>query len=212
MQETVKFTSIKKLVGIDSEEVKVGQASKFDYDTVAGKRKQKMKRPPREHILLGVPDIDMKTCSRVMTKNGPVFRGGGLYLIGEQSVQLGKLKEIYKDSIGVCHAVIEKLTDVTHAKQDPFLQEAKIKVWKRSGHFLVTSDLFKIQSSPLLHACSLEDIVTGRLLTGLVQVREERQTVEQRRTEYKCLGADGRYFLVSVTCLSLPSNIGVACC
>ena len=145
-QETLKLTSVKSLLGIESPGIKVGQASLFDYETVNGKRKLKAEKPRFEHVMLGVPDQKMSTCDRIMTENGPVFRGSGLYVLDENGMQLGILINIYKSKTGTCFAIVEKLQDVSGEKGDNFLQEAGIIMLKRSSEFKVTSNLLKIQS------------------------------------------------------------------
>ena len=91
-----------------------------------------MQRPKDEHILLiGVPDQLLKTCDKILTNNGPLFRGGGLCIFQDNIPKLGILQEVYKSQYNV-FAVIEELEDVTAEKSDPFLIEAQMKVWTRS--------------------------------------------------------------------------------
>ena len=144
LQEAVKYASVKSLLGIESTVVKVGQASMLDYQTLQGRRTLKVGKPKCEHVLLGLPNIKMKTCDRIMTENGPIYRGGGLYVKEDNVVQLGILVDIYKSQLGICYAIIEKLLDVSNVKSDNFLQEAEIKVWKRSYEFRITSNLLKL--------------------------------------------------------------------
>ena len=114
---------------------------------------------------------------------------------------------------GATYAVVETMRDVITDLTDPFLDEAKIKVWKKSGHFFVTSNLHKLYSVPLLHACSAEDPPEMcKFSTGAVTVREEREMVQQRKTVYNCLGRKGKCFLVNGTALSIPTRIGFGCC
>jgi hypothetical protein len=153
----------------------------------------------------------MKTCNKIQTANGPLFRKGGLGIIHQGVAQLGILTQVYKSSLGVYYAVVEKLRDVTAEKRDPFLTEAKIKVWKRSGSFFVIKHLYDLLSVPILHACSAEEIPSCTFLTGMVEVREERQSTEQRKTVYDCLGRDGDFFIVNVAAFSIPIGIGVGC-
>ena len=63
------------------------------------------------------------------------------------------------------------LPDVAAEKSDPFLIEAKIKVWKRTKEFYVTSNLHDLFAVPLLHACSAEDPPTPAcsFMTGDVE-------------------------------------------
>ena len=88
----------------------------------------------------------------VQTRNGPLYRNGGLYLIEGDSLKMGVLEEVYKTKTGGLHAVIEKLTDVTAEKSDPFLIEAKINVWKRTKEYFLNSHLYDLFAVPLLHA------------------------------------------------------------
>ena len=211
LQETLRHDSFKNLLGIKTEEVFVAKASLMDYVQVNGKSRVKLSRPTQEHMLLGIPDKDMKTCNKIQTANGPLFRKGGLGIIHQGVAQLGILTQVYKSSLGVYYAVVEKLRDVTAEKRDPFLTEAKIKVWKRSGSFFVTKHLYDLLSVPILHACSAEEVPSCTFLTGMVEVREERQSTEQRKTVYDCLGRDGDFFIVNVTAFSVPIGIGVGC-
>ena len=66
---------------------------------------------------------------------------------------------------------------------------------------------------PLLHACRSEVPPTPecRFVTSLTNVREEREDVQQNKTTYKCLGKEGNFFLVCVTSLSLPPDLGIGC-
>ena len=64
----------------------------------------------------------MKTCNKIQTANGPLFRKGGLGIIHQGVAQLGILTQVYKSSLGVYYAVVEKLRDVTAEKRDPFLK------------------------------------------------------------------------------------------
>ena len=187
----------------------------IDYKVVNGKRSQREEKPKsKRDVQIGVPDIQMETCDRIMTKNGPVYRGGGLYILEDDVLQLGILIEVYKAPVGPCYAVIQKLEDVSFEKDDPFLNEAGIKVWKKKQDFILTSSLLKIESAPLLHACSAEvpPTIKCMFVTGLTDVREERQMVQQRKERYRCLGKNGNFFILSATCFSLPIGVGVGCC
>ena len=101
----------------------------LDYESVNGRRKQKFQNPKIDHILIGVPDVKMRTCNRILTSNGPVYRGGGLYTNYENGLQLGLLIDVYKSRTGT-YAIIENLQDSSHQNSDNFLQEAGIKVWR----------------------------------------------------------------------------------
>ena len=127
---------------------------------------------------------------------------------------MGVLEEVYKTKTGGLYAVIEKLTDVTAEKSDPFLIEAKIKVWKRTKEFFVTSNLHDLFAVPLLHACSAEDPPTPAcsFVTGDVDVREERANVTKSKTYYNCIGRRGQYFLANAASFSIPTGIGLGCC
>ena len=63
-----------------------------------------------EHVLLGVPDIPLNTCNRIFTKNGPVYRHGGMYIKEDDRIQSGILVQIYKSSI-TTYAIVEVLVD-----------------------------------------------------------------------------------------------------
>jgi len=214
MQEAARFKSIRSILGMEEVTISVGKASLLDYVEVNGRKKVRIANPRVDHVQLGIPNQKMKTCSKIATSNGPVFRDGGLYYILDGNApKVGVLKEVYKSDYGACYAVIETMNDVTHVTADPFLAESKMKVWKKSGMLFVTSSLHHLHSLPLLHACSAEDPPqTCRFSTDVVSVREEREVVEQRKMVYNCLGRRGKCFLVNGTALSIPPGIGFGCC
>ena len=211
LKAATHFSSLISLLGIKKEEIKEGQASLMDYETENGRRRQKKEKPVYDHVLLGVPDIAMKTCDRILTRNGPLFRQGGLYIKGDNTVQPGILIQVYKSST-TTYAVIEILVDSSH--NDSFLLEAGMKIWKRSGRFIINSNLLLIESLPLLHACKFEIPPAAKceFVDGVVSVIEERQLVQQRKQTYRCLGKSGQVFVVSAACLSLPVGSSLACC
>ena len=213
LQETLKMKSLKKLIGLETQEVNLGKASLMDYTTLNGKKKVTVLRPKPEHIVLGVPDEKMKTCSKVETENGPVYKDGGLYILGQNgTLQMGMLSEVYKSTkYGVCYAVIERLQDVTAEKGDPFLMEAKAKVWKRKDTFFMTQFLHQLLAVPLMHACNSEPAPCS-FVTQNVDVREERQIVQQRKLFFNCKGRKGTYFITNVTAFSIPTGVNVGCC
>ena len=140
-------------------------------------------KPNAEHVALGVPNEDMKTWNKIETTNGPFYREGGLYTLQKDStVKMGMVVEVYKSKFGVCFAVIENLSDVTAQHGNPFLLEARAKVWKRTETFYVTQFLQKLHAVPLLHACSAEPARSCNFETGMVVAVEERQTVQKRKT------------------------------
>ena len=72
-----------------------------DYIQVGGKKRLKQSRPKPEHILLGIPDSDMKTFNRVKLKNRPLYRGGRLYMIDHSDMLFGRLVEVYRSKIEI---------------------------------------------------------------------------------------------------------------
>lgn len=208
----LKYTSVRGLLGIGTGDNKEGQASLLDYETVNGRRKQKLQKPLVDHVLLGVPDVKMRTCNRILTSNGPVYRFGGLYTNDENGLQLGILIDVYKSTTGT-YVIIEKLLDSSRQNIDNFLQEAHIKVWRRSSQYRMITNLLLLRSVPLLHACKFEVPPASKceFVTGMTAVREERQLIQQRKTTYNCLGKAGNFFLASAACLSLPPGLGLGC-
>ena len=181
----------------------VGTPSLFDYIKRNGKRQVKKERPRNEHVLLGIPDEMMKSCKKIHTTNGPLFRLGGLYIIEDDNVKMGILHQVYKSDTNVVYAVIERLQDVTAQKADPFILQAKMKVWKKSNLFFVTSNLSQLNSVPLLHACYAEDRPTCRFKVDFVDVTEERQTVRKEKLHFQCQGRQGKIFLVNSMAFSI---------
>ena len=145
----------------------------------------------------------MKTCRKIVTQNGPLFRGGGLCILQENTRKMGILTEIYKTQFDV-FAVIEILVDATARKGDSFLFEANMKVWKRTNNFFILSNLSQLESVPLLHACSAEDLPLCDFKRELVDVIEERQCVRKEKRYYNCSGRNGTYFLVNSLAFSIP--------
>ena len=86
------------------------------------------------------------------------------------TLKWGVLTQVYKSDKSV-YAVIEELIDVTAEMEDPFLQEARMKVWKKTNRFSLASNLTQFTSVPLLHACYAEDRA-GHLLQSLVHHEE----------------------------------------
>ena len=152
-------------------------------------------------------------CDRILTRNVPVFRQGGLYIKGDNTVQPGILIQVYKSST-FTYAVIESLVDSSHVNNDSFLLEVGMKIWKRSGRLIRVSNLLLIESLPLLHACKFEIPPAAKceFVDGVVSVIEERQQVQQRNQTYRCLGKSGQVFVVSAACLSIPVGSNLACC
>ena len=213
LQEVLKNKSIMSLLGMEVSPTPIGKASLLDYSVENGKKKVQVSRPKPEHLALGVPDEEMKTCSKIETKNGPLYRDGGLYVLDENNtLKMGIVVEVYKSKYNANYAVIEKLEDVTADKGDPFLLEAKAKVWHRSGTLFVTESLHKLLAVPLLHACRAEPAAPCSFETGLVNVIEERQSIQKTKTVYNCIGRKGGYFIANVTGLSIPTGVNVGCC
>ena len=97
LEEVQKCTSIKSLLGLDTGPDYVGEASLFDYEVSSvGKRRIKLRKPEYEHVNLGVPNVLMKTCRKVETPNGPLFRNGGLYRFEGAELKMAILVEVYK--------------------------------------------------------------------------------------------------------------------
>ena len=212
IQETLKHESIKSLLGLKKSEKCLGTPSLMDYVKVNGKRKVKFSKPLDDHLLLGIPDESMRTCSKIETSNGPLFRQRGFYILDQNSLKLGILLQVYKSKYGVSYAVIEELLDVTAEKGDPFIVEAKAKVLKRTGSLFLLTELPKLHALPILHACPAEDVPSCGFVTGLTEVTEERQLTQQRKTVYNCLGNEGNFFVINLTALSVPTGVGLGCC
>ena len=212
LQETLRHKSLMSLLGLKRDEVFVSKATLQDYVKEGVKSRVKLSKPKPEHLLLGIPNEEMKTCDKVETRNGSLYRSGGLYILSNGTAELGILIQVYKSRSGVSHAVIEKLRDVSAERVDPFLAEVRAKVLKRSGNYFVTKNLHEIYAVPILHACPFEQPQRCSFVTGMVDVREERQITQQRRQVYDCLGREGQFFIVNVTAFSVPIDIGVGCC
>ena len=106
------------------------------------------------------------------------------------------MAQIYKEESGHCYAVAEILIR-DEAKEDIFLSEVGIKVFKRIKRYQLLEDLYTFQAVPLFHACMAENPVVCCIRNSVHQVREERQIVEQTGIHYKCLSRKGTYFLVN---------------
>ena len=163
------------------------------------------------NILLGIPDSDMKTFNRVKLKNGPLYRGGGLYMIDHSEMLFGRLIEVYRSKTEISYAVIEVFDDCSCENSDPFLNEAGVRVWRCSGILKLVKELHRLNPAPILHACPLEPIVKCGFEVGSFEVIEERQKVQQHREVYRCLGKAGNLFLINVTALCIPSGVGAGC-
>lgn len=50
----------------------------------------------------------MRTCRKVMTKSGPLYREGGFFYWQGDLVKLYLLTQVYKDDAGYIYAVCEK--------------------------------------------------------------------------------------------------------
>ena len=185
----LRFSSLRDLLGTKKEEVKEGHSSLLDYEILNGQRRQRKEKPVHEHVLLGVPDIPLNTCNRIFTKNGPVYRHGGMYIKEDDRIQSGILVQIYKSSI-TTYAIVEVLVDRSHEYNDCFLTEAGMKVWRRSGRFKIISKLSLVESLPLFHACKFELPPASKceFVFGVVPVMEERQLLRRMRMGINVVG------------------------
>ena len=211
MNESKRLSSLRSLLGISAEDRFVAKPTLADYIQVGGKKRLKQSRPKPEHILLGIPDSDMKTFNRVKLKNGPLYRGGGLYMIDHSEMLFGRLIEVYRSKTEISYAVIEVFDDCSGENSDPFLNEAGVRVWRCSGILKLVKELHRLNPAPILHACPLEPIVKCGFEVGSFEVIEERQKVQQHREVYRCLGKAGNLFLINVTALCIPSGVGAGC-
>ena len=97
VEEAARYKSFRSLLGTEISSKSVGKTSFLDYVDINGKKKVKVAKPKFDHVQLGVPNQFMKTCSRLETCNGPLFRDGGLYYIFDGDVpKMGFLDEVYK--------------------------------------------------------------------------------------------------------------------
>jgi hypothetical protein len=105
----------------------------------------------------------------------------------------GKL-QIYKDNRGYCYAVGELLNRAPE-KEDLFLREVRIKIFKRTGTLVLLEAMDRVSdfifnntpsinilslqlvAVPLLHACLAEIPQVCMLQYSAHSVREERQVV-----------------------------------
>ena len=184
------------------------KVSLYDYDVTDEKKKFKKSKPTNDHILLGIPNQSMRTCNKISTENGPVYRNGGLYIDEDNGVLLpGILVQIYCDKI-VSYAVVEEL--VQSPRTDSFLQEVGLHVWRRSRRYRVVSNFKLLKSLPLFHACKFDDY-NCQFDYGVTTEREERVSLQRFKNRYKCAGSNGNYFIASACCLSLPFSSGFGC-
>ena len=107
--------------------------------------------------VLGVPDEAMATCRKVMSKTGAVYRGGGFYFLEGNVVHICILTQansfvieafdiiflqVYKASTESIYAVCEELS--RRRPTDPFLVEANISIFRKSGNFLLLENLSNV--------------------------------------------------------------------
>ena len=189
--------SFRQLLGQEEISPPLGSVSLNDYEKVNGRRRFKKTLPPAAHTAIGVPNRAMKTCRKIKTGVGNLFRDGGFYIEGSNSeINLFLLAQIYKEESGHCYAVAEILIR-DEAKEDIFLSEVGIKVFKRTNKYQLCEDLYTFHAVPLFHACMAENPVVCCIRNSVHQVREERQIVDQTGIHYKCLSRKGTYFLVN---------------
>ena len=58
----------------------LGSVSLNDFEKVNGRRRFKKTLPLASHIAIGVPNREMKTCRKIKTSVGNLFRDGGFYI------------------------------------------------------------------------------------------------------------------------------------
>ena len=197
--------SFRVLLGQEEIENAAGSTSLVDTELVNGKRKVMLRRPPEIHIAIGVPMDMLKTCKKIVTSVGSLYRDGGFYIEnGDNDPLLFQLVEIYKSRGrgGHSYAVGEILTR-DQAKEDLFLQEVQVKVFRRSGRLVLFEDLYRLLAVPLFHACLAENPKVCDVENSNHCVREERQTVVHTGLHYKCDLRAGTYFLVNPLALSV---------
>ena len=83
----------------------------MDYQLVNGKSRLSRRHPTESHLGrtdlqepivlytlsisgLGVPDVSMRTCRRIETRVGPVYREGGFYFEDNGQNKLCQLKQV----------------------------------------------------------------------------------------------------------------------
>ena len=120
----------------------------------------------------------MKTCRKILTSSGPLYRQGGFYIEEEngdvklclllQVRSLGShqitimvfFAQIYKDGQGYSYAVAELLRHAPE-KEDIFLTEVKIKVFRRTGRLILLEALDTVCFFKKCHLCSILQISDG---------------------------------------------------
>jgi len=195
--------AFRTLLGKEVEPVPTGTVSLQDWQRVNNKNVATKIHPAPQHIALGVPDVLMRTCRKITTAAGSLYRDGGFYVENaDGSTQLCILKQVYKDSHGYSYAVSEMMQRSAQ-KEDNFLREMRVKVFEITGRLVVFEALNTLISVPLLHACFAETPVLCTLGRSQHIVREERQDVVQTGNNFDCVARRGRFFLVNPLAFSV---------
>ena len=193
---------IRVLLGKEEDVKEFGSVSLQDWELRRNRKIVKKSYPIHQHIAVGVPNQLMKTCRKVSTEVGPLYRSGGFYVRDEDPARLMMVSQIYKDLTGYSY-VVGELLDHVPEKEDNFLREIRVKVFGRSGRFVVIQTLDKLVAVPLLHMCTAEDPVICQVGKFPHSVTEERRQVIQDGITFDCCSRQGNYFVVNALALSV---------
>ena len=78
-----------------------------------------------------------------------------------------------------------------------------MKVYVRSGRFVIIEVLEDVEVVPLFHLFKAERPRVCQLGVSLHEVREERRNVSQTGMTFDCVGRKGKYFIVNAVALSV---------
>lgn len=147
LTEARRFRSFRIILGTEDSSITPGTVSLYDYDVVNRRKIKRKQQPPQQHVDLGISNTRMMTCKRIMTDSGPLFRDSGFYYKKvDGSLELCMLTQIYNSDEGFT-AVAEILDDWSRNFPDPFLQEMELRVWKRTGRFLLLDQFIEVKFS-----------------------------------------------------------------
>ena len=202
LREGESCKSFQVLLGKEDTSVFIGTMDLQDWTKTNGKRNVKREYPIEVHEGIGIPRELMRTCRKIQTKIGPLYRCGGFYIEGNYSHQLYILVQIYKDPNGYS-CVLAKILSHSAEKEDVFLREMRIKVFKRSGRLVLLESLNVLIRVPLLHLCIEEEPVSLNLGEFDHTVSEKRRQVVKNDLSFQCLSSSGKFFIVNVLALSV---------
>ena len=145
LAEAKRTRAFRTILGTEEKHAVTGAVSLNDWEILGGRNVKKKSYPPQEHINLGIPNTKLVTCRKISTVSGPLFRDGGFYFKKDGVLLLCLLSQIYKSEDGYCMVVAEILMDVSRNFPDPFLQEMKLRTWKKSGRLLLLEQPYEVR-------------------------------------------------------------------